>query len=124
MSDLIIMLLMIALRGTTILPDMIVHFDISRVRSVKAVEEAMLHDQKIFLITQKDTEVDDPGQADVYKIDGSCHQAGGKAPKGVLRVLVEGLERQSFWDSNPERICWKQRLSPLKKMAQSLFLRM
>ena len=91
MSDLIIMLPAIALRGTTILPDMIVHFDISRVRSVKAVEEAMLHDQKIFLITQKDTEVDDPGQADVY---------------------------------NPERICWKQRLSPLKKMAQSLFLRM
>ena len=44
----------IALRGTTILPDMIVHFDISRPKSVRAVEEAMLGDQKIFLITQKD----------------------------------------------------------------------
>ena len=44
----------IALRGTTILPDMIVHFDVSRERSVKAIEAAMLHDQKIFLITQKD----------------------------------------------------------------------
>ena len=44
----------IALRGTTILPDMIVHFDVSRERSIKAIEAAMLHDQKIFLVTQKD----------------------------------------------------------------------
>ena len=46
----------IALRGTTILPDMIVHFDVSRERSIKAIEAAMLHDQKIFLVTQKDPE--------------------------------------------------------------------
>lgn len=48
----------IALRGTTILPDMIVHFDISRPKSVRAVEEAMLGDQKIFLITQKDPDTE------------------------------------------------------------------
>ena len=48
----------IALRGTTILPGMIVHFDVSRERSVKAIEAAMLHDQKIFLVTQIDPEVD------------------------------------------------------------------
>lgn len=48
----------IALRGTTILPDMIVHFDVSRERSIKAIEAAMLHDQKIFLVTQKDPEVE------------------------------------------------------------------
>ena len=58
----------IALRGTTILPDMIVHFDISRPKSVRAVEEAMLGNQKIFLITQKDPDTEVPGLLDVYKI--------------------------------------------------------
>ena len=57
----------IALRGTTILPDMIVHFDISRAKSIRAVEEAMLGDQKIFLITQKDPDTEVPGLLDVYK---------------------------------------------------------
>ena len=52
----------IALRGTTILPDMIVHFDISRPKSVRAVEEAMLGDQKIFLITQKDPDTEVPAE--------------------------------------------------------------
>ena len=58
----------IALRGTTILPEMIVHFDVSRERSTKAIEAAMLHDQKIFLITQIDPEVEVPGMADLYRI--------------------------------------------------------
>ena len=48
---------MIALRGTTVLPDMIVHFDVSREKSIRAVEAAMLHDQKIFLLTQKDPDI-------------------------------------------------------------------
>ena len=66
MSELIRILPAIALRGTTILPDMIVHFDISRSRSIKAVEEAMLHDQKVFLVTQKDPDTEVPGLLDVY----------------------------------------------------------
>ncbi len=61
MNELIKVLPAIALRGTTILPDMIVHFDISRDKSVRAVEEAMLRDQNIFLITQKDPSVEEPG---------------------------------------------------------------
>ena len=60
----------IALRGTTILPDMIVHFDVSRERSIKAIEAAMLHDQKIFLVTQKDPEVEKSGG------NGCLYQAG------------------------------------------------
>ena len=63
MSELIRILPAIALRGTTILPDMIVHFDISRSRSIKAVEEAMLHDQKVFLVTQKDPDTENPKRA-------------------------------------------------------------
>lgn len=58
----------IALRGTTILPDMIVHFDVSRERSIKAIEAAMMNDQKIFLVTQKDPEKEKPGFMDLYSI--------------------------------------------------------
>ena len=84
----------IALRGTTILPDMIVHFDVSRERSVKAIEAAMLHDQKIFLITQKDPEVETPGMTDLYKIGTIAYiKQVVKLPQNLLRVLVEGLRR-------------------------------
>ena len=62
----------IALRGTTILPGMIVHFDVSRERSVKAIEAAMLHDQKIFLVTQIDPEVESPDLAGVYHVETGC----------------------------------------------------
>ena len=67
----------IALRGTTILPGMIVHFDVSRERSVKAIEAAMLHDQKIFLVTQIDPEVESPDLAGVYHVGTIClYQTG------------------------------------------------
>ena len=68
MSDMIQHLPAIALRGTTILPDMIVHFDVSREKSVKAIEKAMVQDQRVFLITQKDPEVEEPFQEDLYRI--------------------------------------------------------
>lgn len=94
MSDLIRVMPAIALRGTTILPDMIVHFDVSREKSVKAVEASMLQDQKIFLITQRDPENEEPGLADVYKIGTiATIKQVVKLPKGILRVLVEGEER-------------------------------
>ena len=51
----------LALRGTTILPDMIVHFDVSRERSMKAIEAANASDEKIFLVTQKDPEIENTG---------------------------------------------------------------
>ncbi|HIU75864.1 MAG TPA: endopeptidase La [Candidatus Pelethocola excrementipullorum] len=94
MSDLIRVMPAVALRGTTILPDMIVHFDVSREKSVKAVETAMLQDQKVFLITQRDPENEDPGLFDVYKIGTiAAIKQVVKLPKGVLRILVEGEER-------------------------------
>lgn len=84
----------IALRGTTILPDMIVHFDVSRERSVKAIEAAMLHDQKIFLITQKNPEIETPGLMDLYQIGTIAYiKQVVKMPHDLLRVLVEGTER-------------------------------
>lgn len=94
MNNLIKVMPTIALRGTTILPDMIVHFDINRPKSVKAVEEAMTQDQKIFLITQKDPQVENPGINDLYKVGTiALVKQVVKLPKDILRVLVEGVER-------------------------------
>ena len=84
----------LALRGTTVLPDMIVHFDVSREKSMKAIEAAMLHDEKIFLVTQKNPETENPGMADLYKIGTIAYiKQVVKLPHDLLRVLVEGTER-------------------------------
>lgn len=84
----------IALRGTAILPGMIVHFDVSRERSVKAIEAAMLNDQKIFLVIQKDPEVETPEISDLYHVGTIAYiKQVVKLPKNLLRVLVEGTER-------------------------------
>ncbi len=94
MSNIVEVMPAVALRGTVILPDMIVHFDISRPRSVKAVEQAMLADQRIFLITQKDPDVETPGLNELYKIGTiGCVKQVVKLPQNILRILVEGVER-------------------------------
>ncbi len=87
----------IALRGTTILPGMIVHFDVSRERSVKAIEAAMLHDQKIFLVTQINPEVESPDLAGVYRVGTIVYiKQVVKLPQNLLRVLVEGTGRATL----------------------------
>ena len=87
----------IALRGTTILPGMIVHFDVSRERSVKAIEAAMLHDQKIFLVTQINPEVESPDLAGVYHVGTIAYiKQVVKLPQNLLRVLVEGTGRATL----------------------------
>lgn len=94
MSDMIQYLPVIALRGTTILPDMIVHFDVSRKKSVKALEKAMVEDQRVFLITQKAPQTEDPGQEDLYKIGTiAVIKQLVKTKNGIIQVLVEGRER-------------------------------
>ena len=87
----------IALRGTTILPGMIVHFDVSKERSVKAIEAAMLHDQKIFLVTQIDPEVESPDLAGVYHVGTIAYiKQVVKLPQNLFRVLVEGTGRATL----------------------------
>lgn len=93
----------IALRGTTILPGMIVHFDVSRERSVKAIEAAMLNNQKIFLVTQKDPEVETPEISDLYHVGTIAYiKQVVKLPKNLLRVLVEGTERAELLSFSQE----------------------
>ncbi len=94
MSDTIMRIPAVALRGTLVMPDMIMHFDISRSRSIKAVEKAMLLDQKIFLVAQRDVNEEEPGIDDVYKIGtiGTIKQVI-KLPNNLIRVLVSGITR-------------------------------
>ena len=94
MSELIQMLPVVALRGMTVLPDMVIHFDVSRESSVHAIEQAMLREQRLFLVTQKNTQTENPGFEDLYRIGtiASVKQVI-KLPHNILRVLAEGLER-------------------------------
>ena len=102
MTDLIETLPVIALRGMTILPDMVIHFDVSRERSIKAIEEAMLKEQRIFLVTQRDPQVENPGAEDLYRIGTiACVKQVIKMPHSVIRVLAEGLESLSGGGSDP-----------------------
>ena len=94
MSREIMSLPMVTLRGITILPEMVRHFDISRPKSVKAIEEVVEGNQKIFLTAQKDLEVEEPGMADVYRTGciATVRQII-KLPRKVSRVLITGEER-------------------------------
>ena len=85
---------MVALRGMTIMPEMVVHFDVSRERSIAAIQEAMVEEQKIFLAAQKSIETEDPGQEDVYDVGtvGTIKQLI-KLPKHIVRILVSGENR-------------------------------
>ena len=85
---------MVALRGMTIMPEMVVHFDVSREKSIAAIQEAMEGDQKIFLVAQRSIETDDPTQEDVYEVGtvGTIKQIM-KLPKHIVRVLVSGETR-------------------------------
>ena len=84
----------VALRGLTILPGMVIHFDLSRQISIKAVENAMLGDQKILAVTQHEIEVEHPTREDLYNFGTICIiKQIVRLPKGFMRVLVEGIER-------------------------------
>lgn len=87
----------VALRGLTILPGMIAHFDISRERSLRAVEEAMEQDQKIYLVTQRNVDSEDPTQEDLYQmgIVADIKQVV-RLQNDVVRILVDGISRASL----------------------------
>ncbi|MFO7154363.1 MAG: endopeptidase La [Caldicoprobacter oshimai] len=82
------------LRGLTVFPYMVLHFDVGRQKSIAALEEAMINDQELFLVTQKDAKMDDPGFDDIYHV-GTVSKIKQllKLPGDTIRVLVEGLKR-------------------------------
>ena len=85
---------MLPLRGLMVFPHMVLHFDVGRKKSVAALEQAMLGDQKIFLVAQREVDVDDPGVDDIYHV-GTIAQIKQvlKLPGDNIRVLVEGRSR-------------------------------
>lgn len=85
---------LLPLRGLTVFPYMVLHFDVGRTKSVKALEEAMVNNQLIFLIAQKDAKIDTPGETDLYGV-GTISRVKQilKLPGDTIRVLVEGISR-------------------------------
>ena len=87
----------VALRGLTILPGMVQHFDISREKSIRAIETAMMGNQKVYLVTQRHPEQETPAVADLYQM-GTISQIKQlvKMPRGIIRVMVEGEKRAAL----------------------------
>ncbi len=93
----------VALRGLTIFPDMIIHFDLSRKKSMLAVEQAMLRDQRLFVITQKNPDEENPGLESVYKVGTvTVVKQVSKLPNGIVRVLVTGESRANLLEFDAE----------------------
>jgi len=98
----------LALRGLNVFPKMLVHFDVGRDRSIRAVDEAMKHDQEVFLVTQKDISADDPDASGLYEIGTVSHiRQVLKLPGNTVRILVEGERRGrvSAWEENADYLC-------------------
>ena len=84
----------VTLRGLTILPGMVIHFDLSRETSMSSVEQAMLGDQRLLVVSQKDPGKEEPGMEDIYDVGTvTLIRQVSKLPEHVLRVLVEGVSR-------------------------------
>lgn len=105
MDTMIMKMPAVALRGMVILPGMVAHFDVSRAKSIKAVEEALMDEQKIFLVAQKDVEQENPDIEDLFKI-GIIAEVKQviKLQNNIVRILVEGKERAelSAFLENPD----------------------
>ena len=94
MDTMVLKMPAVALRGMVILPGMIAHFDISRDKSIKAIEQAMMDTQKVFLVAQRDVEQEDPNTDDLYRIGVIAEvKQVIKLQNNIVRILVEGKER-------------------------------
>ncbi len=105
MRDIIQVMPAVALRGMTILPDMIVHFDVSRSKSKKAVERAMTTNQKLFVVTQRDPDIEEPEKEELFSVGTIVTvKQMTKLQHGILRVLVEAVERAELIEllDNPD----------------------
>lgn len=103
MSELIKGLPIIALRGMTILPYMVIHFDVSRKKSINSVEYSIKNGQKLFLVAQKNPDETNPGREDIFSIGTICEiKQVVKMPGGLMRILVRGLDKASLEQFNED----------------------
>ncbi|AWI06990.1 endopeptidase La [Clostridium drakei] len=85
---------LIPLRGITVFPYMVLHFDVGREKSIGAIEEAMLNEQKVFLAAQKEAKIEEPEEEDIFVMGTICNiKQILKLPGDTIRVLVEGESR-------------------------------
>lgn len=97
MDTMILRMPVVALRGMVILPGMIAHFDISREKSIKAIEQCMMNDQRIFLVAQKDMQQEEPEAGDLYSVGVIAEvKQVIKLQNNIVRILAEGMERAEF----------------------------
>lgn len=107
---------LIPLRGITIFPNMVTHFDVGRDKSKAAVEAAMQNGEKIFLAPQKDPEIDDPKKSDINNVGTICDiKQIIKLPDNVIRVLVEGKERAKIKKYQAKKVYLEVELERIKE---------
>ncbi len=112
---------MIPLRGLTVLPTMALHFDISRERSIRAVEAAMAQDQVIFLVAQRNPNENDPDISGVYEYGVTARIRNvAKLPKDIVRVMVEGLEKTRLLAMTEENGCLYAQVEELAEINDEL----
>ena len=116
MSDKKMNLPLVALRGMVLLPGMVAHFDVSREKSIRAIEKAMQTDEKGFLITQKNPEKDDPELEDLYEMGVISYvKQVIKMPNNMIRVLTEGMERARIQEFLPQEDYLSANVEPIEE---------
>jgi len=119
-TDNIIQIPLVALRGLTVFPKMILHFDVVRQKSIKALEESMVKGEPIFLVAQKEVEIEEPDIEDLYTVGTISHiKQILKLPNNAIRVLVEGHERGriiSFKQKDPFFLVYVEKDNKTRKM--------
>lgn len=119
-TDNIIQIPLVALRGLTVFPKMILHFDVVRQKSIKALEESMVKGEPIFLVAQKEAEIEEPDIEDLYTVGTISHiKQILKLPNNAIRVLVEGHERGriiSFKQKDPFFLVYVEKDNKTRKM--------
>ncbi len=106
---------LLPLRGLLVYPTMVLHLDVGRERSIQALEKAMMDDQMIFLSSQKDMNIDEPSQDDIFEM-GTLTKVKQmlKLPNGTIRVLVEGMERGRILHFEKEELFFSAAVEPFK----------
>ncbi len=106
---------LIPLRGLTIFPHMVLHFDVGRRKSILAVEEAMINEQEIFLVGQKSVGIEDPTIDEINKIGTVCLiRQILKLPENTIKVLVEGLYRAEIMEFDEEEPFIRAKVNVIK----------
>lgn len=116
----------IPLRGISIFPYMVRHFDVDRKKSINALEESMINDSLIFLTTQKDVTIDEPSSEDFYDVGSICKiKQMLKLPGDTIRVLVEGINRgkvseiiqeEPYFEANIEEYIYEEEVKKDQKI--------